>query len=174
MGSDVEIVTLEWQPFIGISELESGRYRIVTHSKYFEIEEGKEEDAKREWARSVEEQGEGAVIVESVTFRPRKAGKVKSGWIALSGAEVVEEDHTVIETVFRVESPFPFTLLLIAIIVAIIVIAAFVFRGEIAKLVDVLYEYPEVAVGLGIVLILALIAVAAKPVVERIRRREGG
>lgn len=174
MGSDVRIVTVEFKPYIGIEELESGRYRLVTHSKFFELEEDKIEDAKREWARSVEEQGEGAITVESVTFKNRKAGKVESGWVALSGAEYVDEDHTVITTVFKVESPFPFLALLVVIAIALIVIAAFVFRGEIAKLVDVLYKYPEVAIGLGILVILALVLVAAKPVIERIPRREGG
>lgn len=163
-----EAFSFEVLPFIGVSDLKSGRYRLVTHSKYFELEPDRIEDAKREWARNIEEQGEGAVTVESVTFKPARAGKVKSGWITLSGPEVVDEPHTVIETVFTVESPFPFALLLIAVIVAIIAITAWVFRGEIAKIVDVLYKYPEVAIGMGIVLVLALLLVAAKPVIERI------
>lgn len=164
--------TFEVIPFIGISELESGRYRLVTHSKYFELEPEHIEDAKKEWARSIEEQGEGAITVESVKFKPAKAGKVKSGWIALSGAEVVEEDHTVIETVFKVESPFPFALLLVAVIVAIIAITAWVFAGEIKKIVDVLYKaIAPFAPAFGIILLLVLAAAVAPKVIPR-RRKE--
>jgi len=165
----------EVEPFIGVADLESGRYRLVTHSTHFELDPAHIGDAKEQWARSIEEQGEGAITVESVTFKNRKAGKVESGWISRSGAEYVEEDHTTITTIFKVESPFPFTLLLVAVIVAIIAITAWVFRGEISKIVDLLYKaIAPFAPAFGIVLLIGLALLVAKPIIEKYPRRKGG
>ena len=141
-----------------VEELKSGRYKCVTHCTKSEFDPERIDEAKagvrEEW-----EKVEG-VTVESVDFVQVKAPEtIKTGYIWSEDAVgTIEEDHTDIIVVFRVESPVAFWLIALAVGLVIGFLVGLLVSGALTAIAKFLYEYPEIV--LAALAVLAIIAIA--------------
>lgn len=148
-----------------IEELESGNYKYVYHgakSEFKNIEEYKTK-VKAEW-----ETYEG-LKVNKIDIVQTPAHPLEPDWIWQDGLTNITKDHTDLEVYFTVSSPFPWTILLIVIGLAIAAIIAYLLRGTFEKLAEAVYivtaEYPWIWILIaGAILLLA--------VAPKIKRRE--
>lgn len=150
-------------------ELESGTYKLVTHSKYFEVAPEDVEAFKTDWARAIEEEGKGEITVESVRIFNVPAGKVEPDYIDIDGPREILEDHTAVETIFTVSSPFPWLALLVCVALAIVAIIGY--SPAFQKIVDVLYKIAaDIPWWVWAVVILTVSGVGGVYVYERLSR----
>ncbi len=170
MGKSAEL-SFDLLQYPLVEDLKSGRYKLRTHCERFPLDPEKILEAKQAWAEEIEAQGAGELKVERVDFIQVGPGSVAPGWINIDGPREIITDQSIIETTFTVSSPFPFTLLLIVIAIAIIATLAVIFKEEIIKIVDALYDLAKEYPG-AMLFVLALFGLAAIGVKVPKRREE--
>ena len=151
-------------------ELESGTYSYVYHgskSEFQNIEEFKAK-VKRRW-----ELEEGLTVL-SVDILQIPAGQVipTENMIWHDGELAkIEEDHTALVVKFKIDSPFPFVLLIILAIFVVVAIIAYLISGIFEKFVELVYKEP--LIGLGIIAVLFVFGLALAGVkIPKIKREE--
>jgi len=143
-----------------LEELESGRYKYVYHGTKSEIDIEKAKEKIREEWKPYEAEG---IFIESIEIVQVPGHKLEPNWIWQEGETEITEDHTDLIINFRVESPFPWTLFLIVIALAIMAIIVFLLKGTFEKVAEVVYKYPEIIPVLGLLALIVLFALVLKP-----------
>ena len=140
--SDIILLTATTPITPPIEELESGTYKYVYHGTKSEFRdpEGYKKQVKADWDRY-----EG-LTVNDVKIVQTGPHKLEPDYIWQDGLTNITEDHTDLIIRFTVASPFPFTLLLIVIGLAITAVIVYLLKGFFEKIAEAIYkaleEYP--------------------------------
>ena len=151
-------------------ELESGTYTYVHHgtkSEFKDVDQLKAETKDR-W-----ELEEGLTVL-SIEIKDVPAGEEISVenaiWIDPDVTRI-EKAHTDLIIKFRIDSPFPWAVVILLVMFVAGLIVGFLISGAFEKILEVVYKEP-VLVGLGLVVLLVFGLVAVGVKVPKRKREE--